>query len=142
MKKGKGMQLSALLGAMLFIILVVVSTGSSDAINLSNDTNFSNDTIPQENETYQMNKEVEDIPKPAFREVVIVYFKEMPVSIEEFASKYSGKLVFARQEIKMAAFETKQEKKPGVTSQQTLDFIDRVSKDPLVEQSFEDEFFF
>ncbi len=153
MKNNKGMQLGALLGAMLLVSMAAVGAESVDA-NLSNSTmNLSNNTIPQEksqpdNQTETVvsnvvnNTGIGKIPQPELREVVIVYFKEMPVSLEEFAAKHSGKLVFVKQDIKMAAFETKPEKRPGVTSQQTLDFIARVSNDPLVEQSFEDGFLF
>ena len=48
-----------------------------------------------------------DHKMPVFREVVIVYFKEMPVSLNKFASENGGKLVFVNEDIKMAAFETK-----------------------------------
>ncbi len=153
MGKSKGMQLGALLGAMLLVSMAAVGAESVDA-NLSNNTmNLSNNTIPQEkklpdNQTEIVvnnvvnNTGIGELPMPVFGEVVIIYFMEMPVSIEGFASKYGGKPVFVKQEIKMAAFETKPEKRPGVTSQQTLDFVARVSKDPLVEKSFEDGFMF
>ncbi|ADC64416.1 peptidase S8 and S53 subtilisin kexin sedolisin [Ferroglobus placidus DSM 10642] len=89
-------------------------------------------------------KEYKPDPKftPKFREVVIVYFKEIPPSLEKFAAKYGGKLIFAKEDIKMAAFETNPIKKPGKTSKVTLDFIERVSKDPIVEKAFEDGFMF
>ncbi len=89
-------------------------------------------------------KEYKPDPKftPKFREVVIVYFKEVPPSLEKFAEKYGGKLIFAKEDIKMAAFETNPIKEPGKTSKVTLDFIERVSKDPIVEKAFEDEFMF
>jgi subtilisin family serine protease len=79
---------------------------------------------------------------PKFREVVIVYFKEMPPSLEKFAAKYGGKLIFAKEDIKMAAFETSPTKELGKTSKVTLIFIERVSKDPIVERAFEDGFMF
>lgn len=85
---------------------------------------------------------VEDLPMPVFREDVIVYFKEMPASLEEFASKYGGKLIFAKQDIKMAAFETVPIGRPAQTSQSTLDFINEVSKDSRVEKAYRDEFEF
>ncbi|CAG0999421.1 serine protease [Methanosarcinales archaeon] len=81
------------------------------------------------------------LPIPVIREAVIVYFKEMP-SLEAFASKYDAKLIFAKQDIKLAAFETRPVGEPGKTSQRTLDFIDEVSKDPGVERVFKDEFMF
>ncbi|GEM_PF-3766377 len=84
----------------------------------------------------------EGIPMPVFREAVIVYFKEMPASIEEFTSKYGGKLIFNKPDIKMAAFETKTIGETGKISQITLDFITEVSKNPLVEKAFHDEFMF
>ncbi len=151
----KGMQLG-LLGVMLLVSMALAAAVSAESAgqNFSNYTmNFSNNTIPQEkklpdNQTETVassivnNTGVGELPMSVFGEVVIVYFREMPASLEEFASKYSGKLVFVKQEIKMAAFETKSEKRPGVTSQQTLDLIDRVSKDTLVETAFEDGFLF
>lgn len=156
MKKSKGTQFGALLGAMLLVSMALAAVVSAESAgqNLSNNTmNLSNNTIPQEkklpdNQTETVvsnvvnNTGIGELPTSVSREVVIVYFKEMPVSIEEFASKYGGKPVFVKQDIKMVAFETKPEKRPGVTSQQTLDFITRVSKDPLVEESFEDGFMF
>lgn len=85
---------------------------------------------------------VEDLPMPFFREDVIVYFKEMPASLEEFASNYGGKLIFAKQDIKMAAFETVPIGRPAQTSQRTLDFINEVSNDSSVEKAYRDEFEF
>jgi len=79
---------------------------------------------------------------PKSREVVIVYFKEMPPSLEKFAAKYDGKLIFIKEDIKMAALETNPIKMPGKTSRVTLDFIEKVSKDPIVEKAFEDRFMF
>ena len=79
---------------------------------------------------------------PVFRDAVIVYFNEMPASQEEFASKYGVKLIFVKEEIKMAAFETEPSSMPMETSQRTLDFIEEVSKDPCVEKAYEDGFMF
>lgn len=85
---------------------------------------------------------VEDLPMPVFREDVIIYFKEMPASLEEFASKYGARLIFAKQDIKMAAFETVPIGRPAQTSQKTLDFISEVSNDSRVEKAYRDEFEF
>jgi len=79
---------------------------------------------------------------PRSREVVIVYFREMPPSLDKFTAKYGGKLIFAKEDIKMAAFETNPIKMPGKTSRVTLDFIEKVSKDSIVEKAFEDRFMF
>ena len=79
---------------------------------------------------------------PIFRETVIVYFKEMPVPLEAFASRYGGKLIFAKPDIKLAAFETRAVGEPGKTGQKTLDFIDEVSKNSLVETAYRDGFIF
>ena len=79
---------------------------------------------------------------PVFRDAVIVYFNEMPASLEEFASDYSVKLIFVKEEIKMAAFETEPISMPMETSQRTLDFIEEVSKDLCVEKAYEDGFMF
>ncbi len=84
------------------------------------------------------NPGIGDLPIPVFREAVIVYFKEMPVSLEEFALKHGGKLIFSKQDINMGVFETKPVGKPGERSQRTLDFINEVSKDPLVEKAYHD----
>ena len=75
---------------------------------------------------------------PVFRDAVIVYFNEIPASLDEFASEYSVKLIFVKEDIKMAAFETEPSSMPMETSQRTLDFIEEVSKDPCVEKAYED----
>ena len=78
-------------------------------------------------------------PDTYSRDVVIVNFKEMPPSLEEFASQYGGKLIFVKEEIKFAAFVTSERTPmPRPTSQRTLDFIEKVSKDPCVEKAYED----
>ena len=79
---------------------------------------------------------------PVFRDVVIVYFNEMPASLEKFASSYGVKQIFVKEDIKMAAFETEPVSMPMETSQRTLDFIEEVSKDPCVEKAYEDGFMF
>jgi hypothetical protein len=83
-----------------------------------------------------------ELPMPVFREDVIVYFKEMPLSLEEFASKYGGKPIFIKQDINMAAFETNPTGRTGEISQRTLDFINETSKDPSVEKAYQDGFIF
>jgi hypothetical protein len=75
---------------------------------------------------------------PVFRDAVIVYFNEMPASLDEFASDYSVKLIFVKEKIKMAAFETEPISLPGETSQRTLDFVEAVSN----EKAYEDGFLF
>jgi serine protease len=79
---------------------------------------------------------------PHYRETVIVYFGEMPASLEEFALKYGGKLIFAKEDIRMAAFETNPVVTIGEINQQTLDFVGVVSRDPCVEKAFRDTFMF
>ncbi|AFC99062.1 hypothetical protein Mtc_0291 [Methanocella conradii HZ254] len=79
---------------------------------------------------------------PQDREDVIVYFKEMPSSIEEFASSYGVTPIFVKDDIKMAAFETSPTRVPGVTSQKTKELIEQISKDPLVESVKVDTFMF
>jgi len=61
---------------------------------------------------------------PVFRDVVIVYFNEMPTSLEKFASTYGVTQIFVKEDIKMAAFETEPIGRPGETSQRTLEFIE------------------
>jgi serine protease len=75
---------------------------------------------------------------PVFRDAVIVYFNEMPTSLGEFASEYGVTVIFVKEEIKMAAFETEPSSMPMETSQRTLDFVEEVSKDPCVEKAYED----
>jgi serine protease len=79
---------------------------------------------------------------PPYREVVIVYFAEMPPSLEGFGLKYGGKLIFAKEDIKMAAFETNSVATIGAINQQTLDFVGEVSRDPCIEKAFRDTFMF
>ncbi|MFZ3058945.1 MAG: hypothetical protein WA102_04315 [Candidatus Methanoperedens sp.] len=76
------------------------------------------------------------------REDVIVYFKEMPPSINGFASKYGVTPIFVKPDIKMAAFETLPKGYPGRVSQRTLDIVSELSKDPLIEKAFRDEYRF
>ncbi len=97
---------------------------------------------PLEKELPAVSTQDRDIQMPVFREAVIVYFKKTPVSLEDFASKYGGKLIFTKQDIKMAVFETNTIGRSGETSQRTLDFINEVSKDPLVEKAYKDGFMF
>ena len=75
---------------------------------------------------------------PVFRDAVIVYFNKMPTSLYEFASEYGVTVIFVKEEIKMAAFETEPRSMPMETSQRTLDFVEEVSKDPCVEKAYED----
>ena len=79
---------------------------------------------------------------PVFMDAVIVYFNEMPASLDEFASEYGVTVIFVKEEIKMAAFETEPSSMPMETSQRTLDFVEEGSKDPCVEKAYEDGFMF
>jgi len=85
--------------------------------------------------------EIGESPMPQFREDAIVYFKEMP-DIGAFASKYRGKVIFVKPDIKMAAFETNPNRKNGEVNRETLDFINEVAKDPRIEKVYRDEFMF
>ncbi|SNQ61848.1 hypothetical protein [Candidatus Methanoperedens nitratireducens] len=150
MKKSKGLQLGALLGAMLLVSMAAVGAEqpvganlSSNTINLSNNTiNLNNSTIPQEKKLDQNNTGIGEPTMPVFREVVIVYFKEMPASTNGFASKYGVKPIFIDSDIKMAAFETLPVGKTGRVSQRTLDVVSEFSNDSLVEKAFRDEYLF
>jgi hypothetical protein len=82
-----------------------------------------------------------ELPMPVFREDVIVYFKEMP-DIGTFASKYQGRVIFIKPDIKMAVFETNPTGRTGQVSQRTLDFINETSKDSSVEKAYKDGFMF
>ncbi len=79
---------------------------------------------------------------PVYREVVIVYFKEMPKSIDEFAAAYNVTPIFVKEDIKMAAFESNPRKVPGITSEKTESVIENISKDSLVEQVKRDTYMF
>ncbi|NQE44814.1 Halolysin [ANME-1 cluster archaeon GoMg2] len=79
---------------------------------------------------------------PVFRDAVIIYFKKMPASQEEFASKYGVKLIFVKEDVKMAAFETEPSSMPMETSQRTLDFVEEVSRNSRVEKAYKDGFMF
>ncbi|WP_158308479.1 S8 family peptidase [Methanocella conradii] len=79
---------------------------------------------------------------PVYREVVIVYFKEMPVSVGEFASSYGVSPVFVKGDIRMAAFESDPVMVGGVVSEKTALAIERISKDPRVESVKRDTYMF
>lgn len=149
MKTGKRIGLGVLLVAALLVISIgFVAASSAPAA----DSNISGNASPQEVKlpdnqretvvTNVMNEPgIGELPMPKFREDVIIYFKEMP-ELGAFASKYRGRLIFVKPDIKMAAFETSPIGRPGKTSQQILDFINEVSKDPLVEKAYQDGFMF
>lgn len=90
----------------------------------------------------QQNNNTGKIPGHQPREDVIVYFKEMPASLDAFASSYGVKLIFARPEIKMAAFETMPELEPGAKSAIAQNFLANVSKDSKVKGTEFDTFMF
>jgi serine protease len=79
---------------------------------------------------------------PVYREVVIVYFKEMPVSMDEFATAYDITPIFVKGDIRMAAFETDPVMIGGVVSEKTTRAIEKISKDPLVEAVKRDTYLF
>lgn len=80
-------------------------------------------------------------PAPG-REDVIVYFIEMPLSISQFASFYDVTPIFVKNDIKMVAFETSPNKQPCVTGQKTLDFIEKVTNNSIVESAKVDTYMF
>ena len=69
------------------------------------------------------------------REDVIVYFKQTPSSLQDFASEYGVKLIFVKPDIGMAAFETSTIRQPNTTSSIAQSFITAVSKDSRVESA-------
>jgi hypothetical protein len=78
---------------------------------------------------------------PDKREVVIVYFKEMPESMKQFAYSYDIVPIFIKEEIKIAAFDLK----PIITDKMDVDttaIIEKISKDPLVELAKRDTYYF
>jgi hypothetical protein len=77
-----------------------------------------------------------------YKEVVIVYFKEMPKSIDEFAAAYDVTPIFVKEDIKMAAFETNPVKIGGVVSEKTTQAIEKISKDLIAESVKRDTYMF
>lgn len=143
-----GQQEVVALGVMIF-----PDNTSSSRFTLGNISQVAGEMFIWAVETIQMREEVDASanksppmsvgpPLSGFREVVVVYFREMPASLDEFASRYGGKLIFAKLDIKLAAFETNPIARSAQTSQQTLDFINRISKDSSVEKAYRDEFEF
>ena len=135
----------------IFLIYFVVATLmlvlvggwiSGVSLNDKNDTPPNIDIAPEEAIVEEVPPKKDITPSvvippkepvgPTFRESVIVYFEEMPASLDEFTSQYGVKLIFLNAEIKMAAFETNPTGRPAQTSQVTLDFINEASKDSLV----------
>ena len=125
----------------------VASTTEQKSSNISKDANIQKEKPPDNQRdtvvTNVVNESgIGELPMPVFKEDVIVYFKEMPLSLEEFASKYRGRVIFIKPDIKMAAFETNPTGRTGEVSQRTLDFINETSNDPSVEKAYQDEFIF
>ena len=147
----KGFFLIFFVVAALMLVLVG-GLISGVSLNDKNDTPPNIDIAPDEAVTEEVPPKKDITPSvvippkepvgPAFRESVIVYFEEMPASLEDFASQYDVKLIFAHEEIKMAAFETNPTSRSAQTSQITLDFINEASKDSLVEKAYKDGFLF
>jgi serine protease len=79
---------------------------------------------------------------PVYRGTVIVYFKEMPDSIDEFATTYGVTTIFVKADIKMAAFETDPVAIGGVVNEKTTQAIEKISKDSRVEQVERDTYMF
>lgn len=166
-KKTVSIALGSSLIALIMFSSVLTIVGAvlpaNDTGNPANDTsNISNippeikvnhtstiENVPPAEPPVQPEKDVPavNIPdnkfQPVFpREDVIVYFKEMPPSIKGFATKYQVTPIFVKPDIKMAAFETLAKGHPGRVSQRTLDIVSELSKDPLVEKTFRDEYRF
>ncbi|VVB85971.1 Halolysin [uncultured archaeon] len=163
MKMIKRIRLGVLLVAVLVIGMAFVATSSAPAVDSNiNDSNINNSSINNSSINDSSNtqeiklpddqratvatnisyeSEIGDTSVPQFREDAIVYFKEMP-DIGAFASKYRGKVIFVKPDIKMAAFETNSIGKTGEVNQKTLDLINEISKDPLVEKAYHDGFMF
>ena len=110
--------------------LVIGHAGYGEIVSIGINTTY---TQPQ---TYYSSSNAQ------YREDVIVYFKEMPVSMDEFSSFYGVRPLFVKDDIMMAAFETSSVKNPGVTSQKTCIFIENMLKDPRVESVKEDTYMF
>jgi len=138
--------------AISIVAIAMPALGSEDKATVEEKHEVMIDKLPgQESEPKKPEEPDESKPEvrepdpyfnPVFRDAVIVYFNEMPASLDEFASEYGVKLIFVKEEIKMAAFETEPSSMPMETSQRTLDFVEEVSKDPCVEKAYEDGYMF
>ncbi len=138
---------------LLFLLIVsgvtavlIMSDKGDESSNIIKDANIQKEKSPDNQRntvvTNVMNESgTGELPMPVFREDVIVYFKEMP-DIGAFASKYRGRVIFIKPDIKMAAFETNPTGRTGEVSQRTMDFINETSKDPSVEKAYQDGFIF
>ncbi len=112
--RSKGMQLDAMLTAMLLLSLAFVpSVSAGSAVEKLPDNQRATVVTNVVN-----NPGIGDLPVPKFREDVVIYFKEMP-EIGGFASKYRGKVIFVKPNIKMAVFETNPVGISGETSHWT-----------------------
>lgn len=148
MSKSKGMQLGALLMTVIIVSITFTVASSAPVTDSKNGGNaiaqevkLSDDQRTTVVTNIANESGIGELPMPVFREDVIVYFKEMP-DMGAFASKYRGKIVFIKPDIKMAAFETNPTGRTEEVSQETLDFINEVSKDPRVEKAYHDGFMF
>lgn len=147
MRISKKIGLGVLLAVMLVMSLAFAAASSASATDSKNsNANAPEVKLPDDQRATVVTNianepGIGELPMPKFREGVIVYFKEMP-ELGEFASKYRGKVIFVKPDIKMAAFETNPIGRPGEASPKTLDFINEVSKDPRIEKVYRDEFMF
>lgn len=131
------MQLGAMLAAMLLVMAGFAAVVSAElAVEKLPDNQRATVVTNVVN-----NPGIGDLSMPKFREDVIINFREMP-ELGGFASKYRGRVIFIKPDMKMAVFETNPVGRSGETSQRTLDFINGVSKDPLVEKAYKDGFMF
>jgi serine protease len=144
--------LMASIVAISIVAMAMPALGSEDKANVEEEPEVVIDKPPgsepepkkpeEPDESKPEVREPDPYFNPVFRDAVIVYFNEMPASLDEFASEYGVKLIFVKEEIKMAAFETEPSSMPMDTSQHTLDFVEEVSKDPCVEKAYEDGYMF
>jgi hypothetical protein len=148
MKKSKNMGLGVLLATVLVMSLAFVAASSAPAADskTSDNANALEVKLPDDQRATVVTNianepGIGELPMPVFREDVIVYFKEMP-DIGAFASKYRGRVIFIKPDIKMAVFETNPTGRTGQVSQRTLDFINETSKDSSVEKAYKDGFMF
>ena len=144
--------LMASIVAISLVAIAMPALGSEDKANVDEKPEVVIDKTPG-SEPEQKKPEEPDESKPevrepyprfnpVFRDAVIVYFNKMPASLDEFASEYGVTVIFVKEGIKMAAFETEPSSMPMETSQRTLDFVEAVSKDSRVEKAYEDGFLF
>jgi serine protease len=119
------------LSVTLGVAIIKIPSTSVDHNQIPPDVGGTNATINQSSYDF-----------PSHREAVIVYFKEMPASMDGFASLYCVTTIFVKDDIRMAAFETEPQFIHGVTGEKTQKVIAKMSNDSRIEQVKKDMYMF